>query len=386
MGLSSGRAILNLLLVSHGDTWTAAVKAAAREIGASVLDAGCSARAAMARLVSGRARFSHLLVQPSCAGGSSLGALLGLTSGEVASGTRMLLLGETDHRAPTVAVIPSPDPGAVRHALAFGADAERGGGMDVAELRAALAGSMIETRYQPIVRLADRAPVSLEALARLNHPARGTLSPDLFVPQAEDAGLAGLLTEAVAARVFADIHLTGVAWRDLTVSLNFPLDVLLAPGMIERMEAQRAAHHVPAARIVIEMTESQPVTEPATLALAIQRISDAGYPVMLDDLTRATPNLDALLDLPFSVVKLDKAPVTGSAEDAAEREFIRHVVARAAPRGVAVVAEGVEDAATWTRMRDLGVDQAQGFLISRALPRAAVELWLQSWPDNAALG
>src|SRR5689334_8900824 len=101
-------------------------------------------------------------------------------------------------------------------------------GLPPAELHAALTGAMIEPRYQPIVRLADRVPVGLEALARLNHPTRGRMLPDRFVPQMEGAGLALLLTQRVANRAFADM--VGVlAPYKLKVALNFPLEVLLVP-------------------------------------------------------------------------------------------------------------------------------------------------------------
>ena len=108
--------------------------------------------------------------------------------------------------------------------------------MELAELRAALGGTMIENRYQPIVRMADRRVIGLEALVRLNHPERGTLLPDRFVPQLEDAGLGTELTDLVSARALADMADPWLADHAIRMSVNFPLDVLLADAALQRLE------------------------------------------------------------------------------------------------------------------------------------------------------
>src|SRR4051794_4339939 len=135
--------------------------------------------------------------------------------------------------------------------------------MALSELQTALTGTMIETRYQPIVRLADRKPVAVEVLARMNHPARGTLLPDLFVPQMEDAGLAPALTEIVTRRAFADMANPSLARHDLEIALNFPLDVLLVPQAMALLNAQRQEVNIRPEQVIIELTESKPVEDVA---------------------------------------------------------------------------------------------------------------------------
>ena len=144
--------------------------------------------------------------------------------------------------------------------------------MRLREIRAALSGAMIETRYQPVVRIADGRPVALEVLARLNHPARGTLLPDLFVPQMEDAGLAPLLTETVARLAFADMAGPSLAPHGLDLALNFPLDVLLVPEALELLDIQRRHAGIAAARVIIELTESRPVEDLVTLRGAMKTL------------------------------------------------------------------------------------------------------------------
>lgn len=256
--------------------------------------------------------------------------------------------------------------------------------MLLTEIQAALADAMIETRYQPVVRLSDRSPVGLEALARLNHPVRGTVLPDDFVPQIEDAGLAAQLTELVAASAFADMAGSALGPLGLTVSLNFPLDVLLLTTALTQLEAQRQAANVPVERVLIELTESRPVQDVPALRRALEMIRGIGYQIVIDDVGPAVPLLDLLLDLPFTGMKLDKELVLRMRTAPDALAMVQRTIETAKQRGLTVVAEGVEDVEMWHLVRRLGVDQAQGFLVAHPLPAAAVPVWLKSWQEQPA--
>ncbi len=256
----------------------------------------------------------------------------------------------------------------------------------MSEIHASLAGVMIETRYQPIVRLADRKPVAVEVLARMNHPVRGTLLPHLFVPQMEDAGLAPALTEAVTSRAFADMSNPSLVPHGLEIALNFPLDVLLVPQAMVLLDAQRRIAGIEAAQVIVELTESRPVEDVPGLRRAIERLRAAGYGVVIDDIQPEVPKLHALMDLPFTGVKLDKDLVLVLADDPRLLDFTRDIVGVAKSRGLTVTAEGVEDAAAWDRLAGLGVDMAQGFLIARPLLAVAVPVWLRRWSKRRHFG
>jgi EAL domain-containing protein (putative c-di-GMP-specific phosphodiesterase class I) len=251
--------------------------------------------------------------------------------------------------------------------------------MELEELRAALDGAMIETRYQPIVRFADRRPVGLEALARLNHPEKGTIPPDRFVPQIEDAGLAADLTRLVSACAFTDMDGPFLAGRGLRMSINFPLDVILQPAALDVLEDQRAAFGIKAAQVIVELTESRPVDDIPLLRRSLERLRGLGFGVAIDDVGPAVPRLAPLLDLPFSSLKLDKELVQNVLRSAEISGFLATTIAQAKARGLSVVAEGVETTEIWDEMRALGADEAQGFLAARPLPVAAVPIWCESW-------
>ncbi len=256
----------------------------------------------------------------------------------------------------------------------------------MSEIHASLAGVMIDTRYQPIVRMADRKPVAVEVLARMNHPVRGTLLPGLFVPQMEDAGLAPALTEAVTRRAFADLANPSLVPHGLEIALNFTLDVLLVPQAEVLLDAQRRIAGIEAEQVIIELTESRPVEDVPGLRRAIERLRAAGYGVVIDDVQPAVPRLQALMELPFTGVKLDKDMVQVLAADTELHDFTLGIVDIAKRRGLTVTAEGVEDAAAWDRLAGLGIDMAQGFLIARPLLAVALPVWLRRWSKRRHFG
>lgn len=236
---------------------------------------------------------------------------------------------------------------------------------------------MIETRFQPIVRLADGQPCALEVLARLRHPEHGPMAAGAFVPQVETAGFGQQLAELVLARALDDLPHGFLDAERLSLSVNLPLDVFLCPRAAERLDRQRQAGGVAAARLLIELTESQPVDDLDELTTAMLRWRGAGYRLALDDVGPQTPLLDALLSLAFDTLKLDISVVREAGAGSAQ--FIGGLVEAAHARGQDVVGEGVESWATWGRMRALGVDLAQGFLLSEPLEAAGVAPWLAAW-------
>ncbi len=368
---------LNLLLVSRNTRWVDAVERAAAEVGGGV--ATCGAGDALTRLAGIANHYTHVLVADGDADGLTT-ALADLTTEIADPDTGMLMLERVQTNRPRLRVISAAEPHAVREALLTEPPGNRlNPALAPADLRAALDGAMIETRYQPIIRMADRHPVGLEALARLVHPCLGTLLPDQFVPQIEDAGLAAQLTELVSACVFADLAGPSLVGTGLRVSVNFPLDVLLRPASVGRMEQQRVAHGIPADRIIVELTESQPVHDFVGLRRALEQLRGLGYGVAIDDVGPAVPRLRPLLDLPFTSLKLDKELVKQVDGSPAIQAFLEKTVKDAKQHGLTVVAEGVETETIWAMMRTMGVDFAQGFLAARPLPLAAVPIWLRAW-------
>lgn len=377
------------LVLYATDTWNSAIHAAASTLSnVRVEDAG-SARGAVRRLAARGSWYTHILVEPSFAG-DMLPVLVSLSSGEPGSGTALVVVGDQTgwpmkSAYPNTRFVVTATANWLSDALAASDDSNAGtpdADLSVSAMRAAISDQRITTRYQPIVRLTDRVPLCLEVLARLDHAERGTLPPDLFVPQMEQAGLAWPLTQTVIRRAFAEWGDGKLAEIGLSLAVNFPLDVLLVPSALTWLEAQREVAGIPASSIVIELTESQPVTELAGLAEAAARLRALGYGLAIDDVGPHTREYRALLDLPFTALKLDKNLVREAPMDDAIQYFLLDTLKLARRAGLRIVAEGIRDAATWHRMASLGVDQAQGYLVGRPLPAEAVPLWLLDWRER----
>jgi EAL domain-containing protein (putative c-di-GMP-specific phosphodiesterase class I) len=374
---AAGNLDLSVLLVTRDPDWMNAVEGATRQMGRGRV-AMCGARDAISRLARMAPHYSHVLVNEEDADGL-FAALADLAVEIRRPDTDMLSLGQTGVRRPRVRVIRSPTSQSVCDALAATSSHSGSPLMNPSELKAALDGAMIETRYQPIICLRDRQPVGMEALARLNHPDRGTIPPDGFIPQIEDAGLAADLTRVVSARALADLAGPFLAHRGLRVWVNFPLDVLEAPEALEVLDEQRKAQGIPADRIIVELTESRPVSNIPALRSALERLRGLGYGVAIDDVSPSVRNLDALLQLPFTCLKFDRVIIQMMAESPDALNFVQTISKRAKQHGLYMVAEGVETEALWNQALGVGIDAAQGFLASRPLPVAAVPVWWDSW-------
>jgi EAL domain-containing protein (putative c-di-GMP-specific phosphodiesterase class I) len=379
-----------LLLLSSDADWTESVRREAAGLGVARLMAVSRASDAVALLCGGE-RLSHLLLYPPAADGL-LPDLIGLTVGEAESGIAMVLLGDDDaevRRMPCggrALLVRRPSPGWLGRALGESAAVPAGleAELPLDDLLTALGAGRLQTRYQPVVRLSDGMPLGLEVLARLEHPTLGTLPPDLFVPRIEAAGFATRLARVVVRRAFADWGGDALSGLGVWLAVNLPLDVLLLPGMADRLETWREDAGILPGRITVELTETHPVTRPDLLRPVLTRLREAGYKLAIDDVGPAMRDHEDLFALPFTAMKLDKDVVQASASSAVALRFVERATMAARRSGLLVIAEGIETAADWTRMERLGVDAAQGFLVARPLTTVATLIWHAAWSRRHA--
>jgi EAL domain-containing protein (putative c-di-GMP-specific phosphodiesterase class I) len=264
---------------------------------------------------------------------------------------------------------PEPHPAMLPHG-----DADRR-----AAVGEALGADGVRALYQPMVWLSNRRPGGMEALARLEHPRLGRLTPAQFLPAAEAAGLLDRLTEGMVARVFGEWSRQQLRALGMGIGLNLPLDVMLRGDLAARLESRCTASGLTPFNIVLELTETQPVLDVPALGAAVAALRGRGYRVSMDDVGPGQRDPTALLRLPFTSVKLDMALVHRAADSTEARSYLRWLIGAAHDGGMIVVAEGIEDADTWGRMQTLGVDAGQGFAIARPMPAAAVPQWYRAW-------
>jgi EAL domain-containing protein (putative c-di-GMP-specific phosphodiesterase class I) len=364
-----------LFLVASDPLVIAAVHDAARRLHGGRKVQILSGAEALYRLVGPGDPPRHLVLE----GGTADAALLSAARDRF-SGTDVVVVARPGQRAPDgLRAVPASGAKLARALAANGAP----GAVPASDARAFSAGLLrgeITVRFQPIVRLADRRPVMVEALARWERP-QAALGADAFIAMAEDAGLAMPLALAVA-RTAVDGLAEARQRLPLRLSFNVPLSVLLQANLPAQLEALLAHGGMNPADVLLELTESTAVRDTALLRRALQRLDLGGFHVLLDDLglddTRAP-----LLDLPFAGVKLDRTLIAALPRSRRARALVEKLVRRAHRDGRAVVAEGVTDPLLWRAAAAAGCDLAQGFGVGRPIPPEALTAWIGAWTGAA---
>jgi EAL domain-containing protein (putative c-di-GMP-specific phosphodiesterase class I) len=245
-------------------------------------------------------------------------------------------------------------------------------------LQLALERGELSLVYQPKVHLATGAISGVEALARWLDPELGPVCPSLFVPVAERFGLIDALTDwglrtalgqwAAWAEQGTRIHL---AFNISALSLRDPY----LPDYIQRLCMTEG---VPCDHLTVEVTESA-TQNVVRLLDTLTRFRLKGMGVSLDDFGTGYSSLMQLRRLPYSEIKIDQGFVRDAVVSSESRLICKAIVDLAHGIGLVATAEGVEDLETWTLLKALGCDDAQGFLISKPLPGPALPRWLRAF-------
>ncbi|MEU6420295.1 putative bifunctional diguanylate cyclase/phosphodiesterase [Streptomyces spiralis] len=245
------------------------------------------------------------------------------------------------------------------------------------DLRRALDAHEVQLHYQPKVRF-DGHVAGLEALVRWVHPERGRVPPDEFIAIAESSGLMPHLTEYVLETALGQV----AKWRSeglfVPVAVNVSPRDVHTPGFAGSVAARLARHGVPAGALQLEITEHVLLEDPQRAADTLAGLTAHGVKMSLDDFGTGYSSLVHLRRLPVSELKIDRSFVARLAVDAEDGEIVRCTVDLAHSLGLLVVAEGVEDDETWERLRDLGCDAVQGWLVAAAMPPEETTAWLRA--------
>jgi diguanylate cyclase (GGDEF)-like protein/PAS domain S-box-containing protein len=241
-----------------------------------------------------------------------------------------------------------------------------------ADLRAAVERGEIEAHYQPIVDLVTGHTIGVEALARWNHPERGLVSPAEFIPLAEETGLIVPIGTSILRQACEATQ----RWRrDLgdrapqTVSVNLSARQLQAKGLVDEVTTVLEVTELPATCLVLEITETVLLEETDDVGRTLRALKALGVRLALDDFGTGYSSLSHLDRFPVDIVKIDKSfidSLNGSA--APPSPLVSAIVNLGGVLGLGVTAEGVEQIGQLDRLRDLGCQQAQGFLFAKPMP------------------
>ncbi|MDB5059981.1 MAG: hypothetical protein JWO59_3453, partial [Chloroflexi bacterium] len=245
------------------------------------------------------------------------------------------------------------------------------------DLREAIRDQELLLYYQPKVALATGQVCGVEVLLRWPHRVHGFIPPIDFIPLAEENGMILPLTDWVLATALAQSRTWQTAGHNFTIAVNVSTRSLQDPRFPEAIARLLAQQCIAPRALTLEITESTIMADPIRAMDVLTQLHAMGVHLSIDDFGTGFSSLGYLKALPVDEVKIDKSFVlgmgTGDQKDAA---IVRSVVAMAHELGLTVVAEGVEDAATYTLLGRLGCDIVQGYYLSRPQSVEGLEAWL----------
>ncbi|NYE60666.1 EAL domain-containing protein (putative c-di-GMP-specific phosphodiesterase class I)/FixJ family two-component response regulator [Duganella sp. 1224] len=254
---------------------------------------------------------------------------------------------------------------------------------DVGEVLHAVQRHQFELYYQPKTALHDGALRGAEALLRWRHPRHGLLSPACFLPQAEAAGLVDVLTVEVLRMALDDWRHWRADGLSLPISINLSPLSLADPHLAEQLIQTVNDAGVPTRAITFEIIEHEEIADLATALRIVIKLRMHGFGLALDDYGAGHASLLQLSRFPFTELKLDRRLIHEASKRAHMETLLRHAIASAREMGVTTVAEGIEREQDRLLLRALGCELAQGYLIARPMPAAALPLWSEK---SAAAG
>ena len=245
------------------------------------------------------------------------------------------------------------------------------------ELRRALDQHELVLYYQPKAVLADGQVHAVEALLRWQHPGRGLVPPDEFIPMAQQTGLIKPLTMYVIDAALEQCR----SWLEeglrLSIAVNLSARSLIDANFPNQVAGLLERWKIEPGLLEFELTESAMLTDPGRTRLILEELSGMGIRLSIDDFGTGYSSLAYLKRLPVNEIKVDRSFVLKMDEDEDDATIVRSTIDLGRNLGLDVVAEGVENEQVWDRLRRLGCTAAQGYYLSRPVPAAELQAWLE---------
>lgn len=244
------------------------------------------------------------------------------------------------------------------------------------ELSSAIENDQLVIHYQPKIDLKTGRTVGIEALVRWQHPTRGLIFPDSFIPLAERTGLINPLTTWVVAAALRQ----GLAfWKEgveLGISVNLSARNLHEPGFSQGLLGLVANIGFPLTSLTLEVTETGIMADPVRAKAVLTELHQAGIHLSMDDFGIGQSSLSYLKELPITKIKIDKSFVMDF-DQPRNLAVVRSAIGLASNMGLQITAEGVEQETAAIALKEFGCDLAQGYFFSKPLPVAGLLTWLK---------
>jgi EAL domain-containing protein (putative c-di-GMP-specific phosphodiesterase class I) len=243
------------------------------------------------------------------------------------------------------------------------------------ELRRAIENQEFVLHYQPQIDLRRRCVVGVEALIRWQHPQRGLVAPDQFIPMAERHGLINPITDWVMAEVLKQCRQWRLDGHPLRIAVNMAGRSFQQPDLVDKIQELVRAVGAQPQCLEIEITENVLMADIEHGVQVLQKLNEAGFTITIDDYGTGYSSLAYLKKLPLHTMKIDKSFVLEMARDENDAVIVRSTIDLAHNLGYRVVAEGVENKETWDLLDALGCDSIQGYYSGRPMSIAHIDDW-----------
>lgn len=261
------------------------------------------------------------------------------------------------------------------------------------DLRFAIERNEFELYYQPIISLDTASLSGFEALVRWNHPQRGLVPPNEFIPISESTGLIIPMTVQILQAACSQV----VKWQalsrgaePLSIAVNLSGKHFGHPALVEQINTVISETGIDPSSLKLELTESAVMDNAETAILMLKQIKETGVRISIDDFGTGYSSLSYLHRFPIDLLKVDRSFVSAMEENTENGEIVRTVIALAKALNLKVVAEGIESIHQFHQLRILGCEYGQGYLFSKPLPVADIERlladnnrWQSILPSNS---
>ena len=244
------------------------------------------------------------------------------------------------------------------------------------EVLTGLSAGQFEPYFQGVVELTTGNVVGAEALARWQHPTRGVLGPETFLPPLTSAGYLDELSWIMLSLSAMEGGLWRRAELNTTVSVNVSATSLADPNYADAVTQIVTGHGLEPEAMTLELTETEAILNGAYALENLTRLRMKGFGLAIDDYGVGYSSMEILTRMPFTEIKIDRSFVTKATTDPKYRLMIEHTISVAREMGLKTVAEGVESSAEYDLLVSLGCDRVQGYLVSRPADGSGFLRWM----------
>lgn len=245
------------------------------------------------------------------------------------------------------------------------------------QLKNAIDNKTLSLEYQPKVYLQTDRILGFEALVRWHDPLFGSISPEDFIPLAEETLLINPFTQWLLETALSQMH----EWQEqnllVPISINFAMKNFHNPSIFATLTQLLDFYHIPQQMLEIEVTETSMASSLSTIALALNKLREIGLKIAIDDFGTGQASQQYLLELPIDVIKIDKVFVQSIGHNASAAAIVKNAVLLAHDLNVKVIAEGIETRKQYDLLKEWGCDGGQGYLIGRSMDGINATQWLK---------